>query len=272
MEYILLGFDNMTIEDLVTIARDGAGVQLTEASKKRIARTRKLIEKLVQEEKVIYGVTTGFGALSDVTISKKDSGQLQTNILMSHAAGVGNPLKEEIVRAIMALRIKDLARGHSGIRLETVLQLIRLLNAGLCPVVPEKGSVGASGDLVPLAHLSLVLLGMGEAFYKGKRLSGKEALKKCGMDSIRLEAAEGLALVNGTQVMTAIAGLAVYDSLRLSSMIDIAAAMSLEVLMGSKTEFDPRIHQLRPHPGQALAADNMDRITKNSEIITSHKD
>jgi len=181
---------------------------------------------------------------------------------MSHAAGVGNPFKKEIVRAIMALRIKDLARGHSGIRLETVLQLIRLLNASISPVVPEKGSVGAS----------LVLLGMGEAFYKGKRLSGKEALKKCGMDPIRLEAAEGLALVNGTQVMTAIAGLAVYDSLRLSKMIDIAAAMSLEVLMGSKTEFDPRIHQLRPHPGQALAANNMDRITKNSEIITSHKD
>jgi len=207
-----------------------------------------------------------------VTIPKKDSAQLQTNILMSHAAGVGNPLEEEIVRAIMALRIKDLARGHSGIRLETVLQLIRLLNAGICPVVPEKGSVGASGDLVPLAHLSLVLLGMGEAFYKGKRLSGKEALKKCGMDPISLEAAEGLALVNGTQVMTAIAGLAVCDSLRLSKMIDIAASMSLEVLMGSKTEFDPRIHQLRPHPGQALAANNMDRITRNSEIITSHKD
>lgn len=245
---------------------------MTKASEKRIAKTRKLIEKLVEEEKAIYGVTTGFGALSDVTIPKKDSGQLQTNILMSHAAGVGNPLEEEIVRATMALRIKDLARGHSGIRLETVLQLIRLLNASICPVVPEKGSVGASGDLVPLAHLSLVLLGMGEAFYEGKRLPGNEALKKCGMDPIRLEAAEGLALVNGTQVMTAIGGLAVYDSLRLSKMIDIAAAMSLEVLMGSKTEFDPRIHQLRPHPGQALAANNMDRITKNSEIITSHKD
>ena len=167
MQDILLGFDKMTIEDLVAIARNGAGVQLTKASEKRIAKTRKLIEKLVEEEKAIYGVTTGFGALSDVTIPKKDSGQLQTNILMSHAAGVGNPLEKEIVRAIMALRIKDLARGHSGIRLETVLQLIRLLNAGICPVVPEKGSVGASGDLVPLAHLSLVLLGMGEAFYKG---------------------------------------------------------------------------------------------------------
>ena len=272
MQDILLGFDNMTIEDLVDIARNGAGVQLTKASEERIVKTRKLIEKLLQEEKAIYGVTTGFGALSDVTIPKKDSAQLQTNILMSHAAGVGNPLEEEIVRATMALRIKDMARGHSGISLETLMQLIRLLNEKICPVVPEKGSVGASGDLVPLAHLSLVLLGMGEAFYKGKRLSGKEALKKCGMDPIRLKAAEGLALVNGTQVMTAIAGLAVYDSLRLSKMIDIASSMSLEVLMGSKTEFDPRIHQLRPHPGQASAADNMDRITRNSEIITSHKD
>jgi len=272
MQKIHLGFDNMTVEDLVAISRNGAGVQLTKASEKRIVNTRKLIEKLVQEEKAIYGVTTGFGALSNVSIPKKDSAKLQTNILMSHAAGVGNPLKEEIVRAIMALRIKDMARGHTGIRLETVLQLIRLLNEKICPVVPEKGSVGASGDLVPLAHLSLVLLGMGEAFYKGKRLSGKEALKRCDMDPMYLKAAEGLALVNGTQVMTAIGGLAVYDSLRLSKMIDIAAAMSLEVLMGSRTEFDSRIHQLRPHPGQALAADNMERITKNSEIISSHKD
>ena len=272
MQKIHLGFDNMTVENLVAISRNGAGVQLTKASEKRIVNTRKLIEKLVQEEKVIYGVTTGFGALSDVSIPKKDSAQLQTNILMSHAAGVGNPLEEEIVRAIMALRIKDMARGHTGIRLETVLQLIRLLNENICPVVPEKGSVGASGDLVPLAHLSLVLLGMGEAFYKGKRLSGKEALKRCDMDPMCLKAAEGLALVNGTQVMTAIGGLAVYDSLRLSKMIDIAAAMSLEVLMGSRTEFDSRIHQLRPHPGQALAADNMERLTKNSEIISSHKD
>jgi len=272
MQKIHLGFDNMTVEDLVAISRNGAGVQLTKASEKRIVNTRKLIEKLVQEEKAIYGVTTGFGALSNVSIPKKDSAKLQTNILMSHAAGVGNPLEEEIVRAIMALRIKDMARGHTGIRLETVLQLIRLLNEKICPVVPEKGSVGASGDLVPLAHLSLVLLGMGEAFYKGKRLSGKEALKRCDMDPMYLKAAEGLALVNGTQVMTAIGGLAVYDSLRLSKMIDIAAAMSLEVLMGSRTEFDSRIHQLRPHPGQALAADNMERITKNSEIISSHKD
>ncbi len=272
MEEIYLGVDGMTMEDLVAIARYEAEVRLTEESEKRILSTRKLIEHWVQEEKVIYGVTTGFGALSDVIISKEDTWQLQENILMSHAAGVGNALDKETVRAVTALRIKDLARGRSGIRLQTVNHLIKLLNLGICPIVPEKGSVGASGDLAPLAHLCLVLIGQGEAFYKGQRISGMEALRKCGMEPIQLEAGEGLALVNGTQVMTAIGGLAVYDSLKLAKMCDIAAAMSLEVLMGSRTEFDPRIHRVRPHPGQAAAADNMGRITQNSEIISSHKD
>jgi histidine ammonia-lyase len=272
MEKIFLGVDGMTIEDLVAIARYEATVRLTEESEKRILSARKLIERWVQEEKVIYGVTTGFGALSDVIISKEDTWQLQKNILMSHAAGVGNTLDKETVRAVMALRIKDLARGRSGIRLKTVNHLIKILNRGICPIVPEKGSVGASGDLAPLAHLCLVLIGQGEAFYKDQRISGMEALRKCGMEPIQLEAGEGLALVNGTQVMTAIGGLAVYDSLKLAKMSDIAAAMSLEVLMGSRTEFDPRIHRVRPHPGQAAAADNMSRITQNSEIISSHKD
>ena len=191
---------------------------------------------------------------------------------MSHAVGVGDVLDEEVVRAMMALRVKDLARGHSGIRLATVRRLIELLNLGIVPVVPEKGSVGASGDLAPQAHMSLVLIGLGEAFFEGRRMSGLEALGECELEPLQLEAAEGLALVNGTQMTTAIGGLAVYDAVVLSKMADIAAAMSLEVLLGSRTEFDPRIHQARPHPGQAAAADNMRRITQNSEIISSHKD
>jgi len=272
MKEILLGIDGMSLENLVAIAREGAKVRLTRESEERLLNARNLIEKWVQEERVIYGITTGFGALSDVTISKEDTQCLQENILMSHAAGVGNILDKETVRAIMTLRIKDLARGHSGIRLETVRFLIDLLNCGVCPVIPEKGSVGASGDLAPLAHLSLILIGQGEAFYESQRMSGLEVLKKCGMKPLQLEAGEGLALVNGTQMMTAIGGLSVYDSLRLSKMTDVAAAMSLEVLMGSRTEFDPRIHQVRPHPGQILTADNMERITRNSEIISSHKD
>jgi len=272
MKTISLGVEGMTLENLIAIARRGAKVQLTADAEKQIQKSRRLIERWVQDEKRIYGITTGFGALSDVAISKADTRVLQKNILMSHSAGVGRPFDEETVRAIMALRIKDLARGHSGIRLSTVQQLVALLNWGVCPLIPEKGSVGASGDLAPLAHLSLVLLGMGEAFFKGQRLSGRQALSKCGMKPLQLEAGEGLALVNGTQVMTAIGGLAVYDAGLLAKLTDIAAAMSLEVLMGSRTEFDPKIHRARPHPGQAAAADNMARITQNSEIITSHED
>ena len=272
MKTIFLGIEGMTLENLIAIARKGAQVQLTADAEKQVQKSRHLIEQWVQDEKRIYGITTGFGALSDVAISKEDTRQLQKNILMSHAAGVGKPFDEETVRAILALRIKDLARGHSGIRLSTVQQLVALLNWGVWPIIPEKGSVGASGDLAPLAHLALVLLGLGEAFFKGQRLSGRQALSKCGLKPLQLESGEGLALVNGTQVMTAIGALAVFDAVRLSKLTDIAAAMSLEVLMGSRTEFDPKIHQVRPHPGQAAVADNMARITQNSEIITSHKD
>ena len=272
MKTIALGFDGMTLAELVAIAREGVQVELTKDAEKRISKTRALVEQWVEDEKTIYGITTGFGALSSVVISKKDTRRLQENILMSHAAGVGNPLDEEIVRAVMALRIKDLARGHSGIRLETVQYLAALLNRGVCPVIPEKGSVGASGDLAPLAHMALVMLGQGEAHYAGQKMSGNHALRQCGLEPLNLEAGEGLALVNGTQVMTAIGALGLHDAIRLSKLTDIAAAMSLEVLMGSRTEFDKRIHQIRPHPGQAAAAANMERIVHNSEIITSHKD
>lgn len=272
MREIVLGVDGMTLDDLTAIAREGARVQLSTESEKLIRASRKLVEQWVQEGRIVYGVTTGFGALSDVIISREHSRSLQQNVLMSHAAGVGDSLEEETVRAIMALRIKDLARGHSGIGLVAVHRLIEFVNRGILPVVPEKGSVGASGDLAPLAHLALVLIGLGEAHYQGERLSGAEALRRSGLEPLRLEAGEGLALVNGTQVTTAIGGLAVWDAIRLSKTADVAASMSLEVLMGSRTEFDPRIHRVRPHPGQAVAADNMARITRNSEIISSHKD
>ncbi|MGR3176468.1 MAG: histidine ammonia-lyase [Candidatus Anammoxibacter sp.] len=272
MNTIPLGVKKISIDDLATIARKNVGVRLEKEAESRIIKARKLVEKWVKEEKTIYGITTGFGALNNVIIPKKDLKRLQKNIILSHSAGVGNPLDEEIVRAVMALRIKDFTMGHSGIRLETVICLQEVLNNGIHPVVPEKGSVGASGDLAPLAHLSLVLLGLGEAFLKGKRMPGKEALKRCGIKPLQLEPPEGLALVNGTQVMTAIGGLAVYDAIRLSKTADIAASISLEVLLGNNVEFDPRIHQIKPHPGQIVAADNMRRITQNSEIISSHKD
>ena len=272
MKTVFLDMDGITLDDLVAVAREGAGVLLAPAAEELIAKGRALVDRWVHEGRRIYGVTTGFGALSDVAISQKNTRRLQENILMSHAAGVGDPLDAETVMAVMALRVKDFARGNSGIRLETAQRLLEILNCGIIPVIPQKGSVGASGDLAPLAHLALVLIGKGEAFFSGRQMSGSEALSACGLKPIRLESAEGLALVNGTQVMTAIGGLAVYDAVQLAKLTDIAAAMSLEVLMGSRTEFNPKIHRVRPYPGQAAAAANMERITRNSEIISSHRD
>lgn len=272
MREITLATEGMTLEDLVVIARKEARVRLSEQAANKIVEAGNLVEKWVRDGRVVYGVTTGFGALSDVVITRDETRQLQQNLLMSHAAGVGPVLDAETVRAVMALRVKDLARGNSGIRIRTVERLMDLLNGGVYPVVPEKGSVGASGDLAPLAHLALVLIGQGEAFYHGDRLTGGEVLKRCGLAPLELQAGEGVALINGTQVMTAVGALATYDAIRLSKVADIAAAMSLEVLMGSRTEFNQRIHAARPHPGQAAAADNMERLTRQSEIISSHKD
>lgn len=272
MRRIALDTGRMRISDLAAIARNGAQVRLAEQGRARILQARALVEEWVRSGKVIYGMTTGFGALSDVVISRDDTRQLQKNLIMSHAAGVGPLMDEETVRAVMALRIGEFARGNSGIRMETVDLLTELLNKGVYPVVPEKGSVGASGDLAPLAHLALVLIGLGEAWYQGERLSGQTALERCGLKPLELEAGEGLALVNGTQAMTAIGGLSSYDARRLSKTADVVAAMTLEVLMGSRTEFDQRIHQRRPHPGQSMAADNMERVTRRSEIISSHQD
>ena len=227
------------------------------------------MEQWVKKGERIYGVTTGFGALSDVTISFEDTRTLQRNILLSHAAGVGNCMDDDVVRAMMALRINDFCRGNSGLRLETVKTLAHVLNAGIIPVVPEKGSVGASGDLVPMAHLSLVLIGQGEAFVDGVRMPGAKALAAKHIAPLELGAGEGLALINGTQFMIALGCLALHDALNLCKHADIAASMSLETLMGTRAAFDPRIHHARPHLGQMKAASNMMNITQNSEIVSS---
>jgi len=294
MNEIKISQNPISLDELECIARKKTKIYLSEQSKKGIYKSRGLVEKWVDEEKVIYGITTGFGAMSGISISKGDTGQLQKNLLMSHACGVGMPLDIEIVRSIIALRVKDFALGHTSIKLETVEALITLLNNDVIPVVPEKGSVGASGDLVPLAHIALVLIGMGEAWVNGKRIPGLEALKSCGLSPLDLGSAEGLSLINGTQAMTGIAVLNIQDAVRLAKLVDIAAAMSTEVLMGSRTEFDSRIQMIRPHPGQVVmgsrtefdsriqmirphpgqvaSALNMEKITRNSEIISSHED
>ncbi len=267
---IYLDKEKLSVENLVTIAREGTAVAISERGAERVMRTGQLVDRWVRERKVLYGVTTGFGALCDKTIPVEDTRRLQENILMSHAAGVGEPLPDEVVRAVMALRVHDLAMGHSAIRLETLRYLATFLNEGVAPIVPAKGSVGASGDLAPMAHLALVLIGRGEANFKGQRLPGSHVLERLGLAPLELASGEGLALINGTQVMTAIAALAVHDARALSKLTDIACALSLEVLMGSQSEFDARIHAVRPHPGQIATADNMRRLTAESELIASH--
>lgn len=272
MDFLRIGDAPLTIEALVSIARGAARLELSESARDRVTRARALVEQWVKEGRAVYGVTTGFGALCEVAIEAAQTRALQENIIMSHAAGVGTPFATEIVRAVMAVRIQDLSQGHAGVKLETLQALVDLLNSGVCPVVPEKGSVGASGDLAPMAHLALVLIGRGEAFYRGSRMSGAEALSAAGLKPVCLDAGEGLALINGTQFMAGIGSLAVNDAARLARTADIACSISLEVLMGTNVEFDPRIHRARPHPGQAVAADNMFRITQDSAIMSSHKD
>ncbi|MCP3900641.1 MAG: histidine ammonia-lyase [Desulfobacteraceae bacterium] len=263
---------DMSLDDLEAIARKGAKVNISKQIEKQFVKGRALVDKWVKQERKIYGVTTGFGALSTVTISGGDIIKLQRNILLSHSAGVGNPLPEDVVRAMIAIRLNDFCLGKSGLSLATINKLIEILNSPIVPVVPEKGSVGASGDLSPMAHIALVLIGEGEAFVNSERLAGAEALKKCSIEPIELQAGEGLALINGTQMMTAIGALALIDIINLGKHADIAASMSLEVLLGTRKAFDPRIHNARPHPGQQIVASNMLKISDKSEIISSHED
>lgn len=272
MREIFADGNSLTLEEVIAVSRGMAAVSLSKEAEQKVEKAREVIRRAVEEKKVIYGVTTGFGALSGVTISKEQTKQLQINILLSHAAGVGNAFDEETVRAIMLLRINSLAKGYSGLRLSTLKTFVEMLNKGVHPVIPEKGSVGASGDLAPLAHLALVMIGEGNASFEGELLDGKEAMARTNIDLVQLEEGEGLALINGTQVMTAIGALTVYDSINLLKTADIAAAMSLEVLMGSNVELNPKIHEVRPHKGQAICAENIRKITKDSAIISSHKD
>ena len=272
MKKVIINGENLTISQVEPVIRERVKVGLDKNVKERINSTQKTIKKAIDNKKVIYGVTTGFGALSGAFISKGERKQLQRNIILSHSAGVGNRFDEEIVRAIMLLRINGLAKGNSAVRFGTLKTLTEMLNKNVHPVIPEKGSVGASGDLAPLAHLALVLIGEGKAVFKGKLLSGKKAMKGAGIGLCELEEGEGLALINGTQVMTGIGALVVSDAIRLLKTAQIAAGMSLEVLLGSNIELNEKIHKVRPHNGQRISADNLRRITENSEIISSHKD
>src|SRR2546430_2420502 len=265
-----LNGQQISLREIFVIATGNEAVEISPAARPRILASRKVIEEIVARDAVVYGVNTGFGKLSDVRISPNKLRDLQLNLVRSHACGIGNPLSEPEVRAMMVLRANVLALGLSGIRIDIIEMLCEMLNRRVHPVIPEKGSVGASGDLAPLAHLALSLIGEGEAFFEGERVESREALRRAELEPQRLEAKEGLALLNGTQAMHAVGGLALLRANRLARVADVSGAMSLEALKGTPAAFDLRLQDARPHPGQKAAAEHLLLLMQDSEIRQSH--
>lgn len=268
MEKIIINGNSLTIEDVVNVARFGYQVEIDAAAEANAQKSRDLVDKYVNEGKVVYGITTGFGKFSDVVISGEDTKKLQRNLIISHACGVGEPLDIEVARGIMLLRANALIKGYSGARLSTIKTLVNMLNLGVTPVIYEKGSLGASGDLAPLSHMVLVMIGEGEAYYNGQRMAGKAAMDAAGIEIIELVAKEGLALINGTQVMTSVGTLAVYDAINLLKSQDIIAAMTVEGLRGITDAYYHRVHEVRPQLGQMKTAENMLRLLEGSQLTT----
>jgi histidine ammonia-lyase len=273
MDTIILDGESLTIEQVLAVAHGQPGhpdVVLSETSQQNVHRAAQAVAQLLERGEVAYGITTGFGAFKDRIISPDQVEQLQRNIVMSHAVGVGDPFDTPTTRAIMLIRANTLARGHSGIRVETLQRLLDLLNAGIHPVIPQKGSLGASGDLAPLAHMSLVLLGLGEAEVQGQVLPGDKALQQAGLSPVTLAAKEGLALTNGTAVMCALGALTVHHARLLSRVSDVAGCLSLEALHGTPLAFDDRIHQLRPYPRQLNCAAYLRELLRDSDFTRHH--
>jgi histidine ammonia-lyase len=265
-----LNGQRLSLEEVAAVARGDEGVRLGEGARRRVHEARRAVERIIDEGRVVYGVNTGFGKLSDVHIPLSELRELQLNLVRSHACGVGRALSEGEVRAMMLLRANVIALGHSGARVEVLELLLNMLERGVHPVIPEKGSVGASGDLAPLAHLALVLIGEGEAFYRNERMPGGEALSRAELQPVVLEAKEGLALLNGTQAMAAVGGLALHRAESLARAADVAGAMTLEALRGTPVAFDERIHSARPHEGQMKVAAHLRELLADSEIRASH--
>ena len=260
----------LSLAQVVAVARDKDQVSLASTARARVEQSRKVVEEIVAEGRTVYGVNTGFGKLSDVRIERSQLRELQLNLVRSHSCGLGSPLSEAEARALLLLRANVLAEGFSGCRPVLIESLIAMLNRGVTPVIPEKGSVGASGDLAPLAHLALTVIGEGEAFYRGERMAGAEALQRAEIAPVQLEVKEGLALLNGTQAMVAVGGLALHRAERVARLADVAGAMTLEAVRGTPVAFDERIHAARPHPGQIEVAAHLRELLRDSQIRQSH--
>jgi histidine ammonia-lyase len=262
---------SLTLDDLAAVAAGGVRVGLTTAAKQRVGACREVIEAAIARGAVIYGVNTGFGDLASVRIPEERLRLLQERLVLSHAAGMGEPLPDDAVRVMLLLRANTLAQGHSGVRVELVEALLALLSSDALPVVPSRGSVGASGDLAPLAHLALPLIGHGRVRLQGEELPAAAALARLGRQPLVLEAKEGLALINGTQAMTALLALAALAMRRLAGLADLVGALSTDALRGTDTAFDARLHALRPHPGQRASAANLWQLMQGSAIRESHR-
>jgi len=272
MQKVIIGQKHLTPETVGLAALGTPRLEMAPAALSRMLSGRKVVEGIIKENRTVYGITTGFGKFAEVRISPNEIDQLQENLIKSHATGVGLPFTREQVRAIMVLQANQLARGASGVRPEVVRQLLGLLNHDIIPLVPQQGSVGASGDLSPMAHIGLVMIGRGRAHYKGQLTGGAEALRRSGLKPLVLKAKEGLAITNGTEVMTAVGILNLLEAEGLCKLADIAGAMTLEALRGTDKAFDGRIQDLRPHAGQKGSAENLRKLLAGSQIRKSHED
>lgn len=272
MPTLELDGESLTLEQVTAVSRGGTRVVISKIARKNMEHSRQVIEEILAAGRTVYGVNTGFGVFSEVAIPAADVLRLQKNLILSHCAGVGVPLSVPTTRAMMVLRANALAKGHSGIRVEVVETLLVLVNGDCVPVIPSQGSVGASGDLAPLAHLAAALMGVGEVVFEGRRQAAGEALRTLQIDPIMYQAKEGLAMINGTQAITAIGGLAVERALRLCNLADTFAAMSLDALRGTDAAFDERIHQARPHEGQIAVARRMRGLLAGSSLRESHRE
>ena len=265
---VMIDGASLTLEEFVSISLGFAPAVLSPAAREKVLQSRKHVEDVVASGQVVYGVTTGFGKFADIVISPGDTEALQQNLILSHSAGTGAPFGEDEVRGMMLLRANALAKGYSGVRAEIIDTLLDMLNKRVCPVIPEQGSLGASGDLVPLAHMALVMLGRGQAMYRGRLLSGDKALKECGTQPLVLQAKEGLALINGTQAMTSVGALALWRAGNLARTADTAAALSFEGLRGIAEAFDPGALEARPHSGALATGAKLRDLLSGSSLVT----
>lgn len=269
---LIIDGNTLGLSDIRDVAERNRHVTLSPVALERVAKARALVDRIAAGDEPAYGINTGFGTLAEVRIQKSDLQQLQRNLIVSHAAGVGQPLSIPEARALLLLRCNVLAKGYSGVRPSTLELGLELLNRGVTPVVPERGSVGASGNLAPLAHLALVFIGEGEAFFDGVRMPGRDALRKAGLERVVLEAKEGLTLVNGTQAMCAVGVPALLHAEELAELFDVAGAVTIEGMLGSHRPFMEGVHAVRPHPGHGIVSAHMRNLLQGSALVESHAD